>query len=366
MANTFQMLANDPAMTDNVSTMDATTMLEGPRTFYLFQKLPQELQDLIWDAATRSAYEPFCAITAETPRQFCAQSSLNCHLETLVSETRLEFVTAGHTLRKRLYSLLLVSKGSNKQAKQTLDRHGLGKEKRRVPLLKLSGWSRRYTLDWQIVMAENDIICLDHGYLALPIPPESRPGAATAVTLGNIRHTLLSMMKLVTHGPLQVVRLLTLTPRLETMYIDVSKIGYNVFGYPRCHSACLHHGIDFKRWDKWLCDLPLYPLPEHDVEESFGNEGEMSNGSGVSGDSSSKEVTQEGERATNYFRILDLLEPQHRLYFLEIWALFAQAGVKIRMVAQRGARAEHYRQEEFLVRVPEARELSDGQQRWPL
>ncbi|KAK7990940.1 hypothetical protein PG990_015220 [Apiospora arundinis] len=337
MDDSLQTPANIPDRADGISTAaTAVTIPEGPRTFHLFPNLPRELRDLIWDTAVRRAYEPIYVKTAEKPRLFCTIYSELPGLRVAAIDSRREFVAASIILRRGISSLLLTSKDSRRQTRRTL---GCPGDERRLPLLgPLARHSYRNRLLCQMMILRNDILCLDWWYHWLCKPDEPK------LDLGELRHAMLSMVRMVVKGPLVAKELLRRTPYLETLYLDVTNTRYNSFGRLADMTPCRLHSLDFHREFAWLCDLPPSPLPKHGDEDNLENEDRRPN-SGVVDGSGSAEVTRESARTFDYNLILGLLRPVERQHFRDIWTVFADAGVKLRVMkrAQSGSHADRYR-----------------------
>ncbi|KAK7918150.1 hypothetical protein PG985_010024 [Apiospora marii] len=315
---------NAPNAANGIRVEGADPASEAPSIFHRFQDLPQELRDSVWDAAARSIYEPYNAMTKENPRLFCMYHRSVYTLEPSIIDTRTDFRAAEEILIKGLLALLLASKESNEQSRRTI--LGCGSNNRSFPLLALWGYSYRGVPIRQLAMARNDVMCFCHCYSRIYT---SNSDASQIATL----------------GPQPMGSLLRLTPHLKTLYVDVNLVLYRYLLRRFPFAACELHGIDFNIMTS-LCDLPLQPPTKRD-EEGVGHQGEMADDEAVNGASSGKEVSQEeeGERVIDHRRIFHLLGPEHLRAFLEVWELCAEAGVKLQFVARYGRAVELFRQE---------------------
>lgn len=347
MAEPIESPNNVPSATDDLHTDATEPVQKTQRLFHRFQDLPQEVRDLVWNAAARSAYEPYNAMTEEDPRLFCMISRFKFTLEPVGIDARLDFKVAEEMLIKGLMALLLASKESNKQTKRAI--LGCQSNDESLPLLALLGYSFRGNQIRQLVMSQNDIMCLCHCYSWFWT---SNSGADKYAVLAfqHLHHILLPISQTTRIGARHMGSLLQLTPHLRILYVDVSMIVSRHLRRRVPFSACELHGIEFKGKVARLCDLPPH-LPKKGGEEGVGNQGETNDDEAVDGVSSAKESAQEedgeedGERDIDYRRLLDLLRPDHLRAFLEVWALCTEAGVKLQFVARRGLAEELFRHE---------------------
>ncbi|KAK8057558.1 hypothetical protein PG996_011495 [Apiospora saccharicola] len=142
--------SNAPHAVDDIHVDAADLVPETMSIFHRFQYLPQELRDSVWDAAARSAYEPYNAMTAEDPRLFCMNRKSMSALEPIRIDDRMDSKVAEETLIRGLLALLLASKESNEQSRRTILGCQLRTES--LPLLALPGYSYRGIRTSQLVM----------------------------------------------------------------------------------------------------------------------------------------------------------------------------------------------------------------------
>lgn len=338
---------NAPSAAGDFRMDGADPASETPCIFHRFQHLPQELRDLIWDAAARNAYEPYHTATEENPRLFCLDGRSVHGFQPIRIDARLSFKAAEETLIKGLLPLLLTNRESSQQIRRAIV-GSLAKDER-LPFLALWGYSCRDVPIRQLVMARNDILCLHPCCVWITERHVMYSKYTALIIYQRLRHIMLWIVQISALGPERIGTLLQRIPHLETLYVDANSMGLRRF--PRLasggHAPCMSHGLEFKGHFTWLCDLPLHPPLIHG-EENIDTQSEVTSGEVDDGVDSS-EATDRSERVVNYRRILGLLYPDRFQSFLAVWALCAAAGVRLRFVAPSGRQAERYYHAKFLV-----------------